>query len=448
MNQPTTPAETIAPVLTANQIIDVPIDLLVPDPNQPRTEFDQASLKALAAELRTKGSPEQPLLVRSDFVIKDGERRWRAARIAGLTSLPCLLAKPAADENPSIEWQMDQACVNHHRDPLGPMDWARFLRKLVDQFQVPVKDIGELLRLRGIDMSRPHISNMMRLTELPTWAQDMINAEKITPAHGKYILTAKDSAEVMQRLQGEINEWLEDGFEPLTTQEVLNLVVHLYRKVHLDLHGYGEFEPAFDTDTCKGCINRKVIKGEFNENVFCLNKICFDEKQEAARAADNKKTPAGDKKTEEFKAALKKGAEQSRLNIANYKAREKAKALGETHAIAAIVAKVDGKPSLQDLREIAGALIDYRPQQEIAERRGWKLPRGNWHSAFQKQIAGLQAAELHGLLLEAATLRLGLEKTATRYGVDLKALTKAALAEIKKTPAKKSAKAKGGKAKQ
>jgi len=280
-------------------VVQVPIELLMPDPAQPRTDFDDTALAALAADIKIRGI-ENPIRIRSDYVIKHGERRWRAAKQAGLKEVPCLLADPAADDNPAVEWKLDQLADNPQQAALTPMDWARFLRKLVDENGVAVKALPALLERRGLKLSRPYLSNLMRLTELPAWAQALVTTGRLNQAHGKALLTAKVSERVQQRLEKQIAELLKDIDESgdrgsVTAREIVELVADTFHEVHIRLdRGYGENAPRFNIKTCEDCSNRHELPTEIGRCYFCLNEKCFGEKQAKADARAERKQAASE----------------------------------------------------------------------------------------------------------------------------------------------------------
>jgi ParB/RepB/Spo0J family partition protein len=428
-----------APVLVPGQIVRVPVEMLQPDPHQPRTEFNQATLIELADDIQERDI-ELPIVVRSDWTIKDGERRWRAAKIAGLADVPCILATArGAEGEDTINWKLDQVADNHHAEKLGPLDWARFLRQLVEAHGIQVKDIPELLAKRGITMSRSYASNLIRLVELPEWAQELIKTGKLTAAHGKHILTAKDSPAALDAVRIKVEEWLQNEYNgPLTVAEMPDLVIEAFDRVHPDLdEGYGNNAPRFDLAGCEKCPSRKTIAGEDgNEAHFCLDRACFDKKQAEAKASG--KDEAGNKPTRPKAKVDPK--------TAAHKLRQRAEKIAAVRATETIIAQANGNPGLEDLRLIANAVFDWQNMNEIAERRGWDIKKGgNWHSAFHKHVDGANAAELHGLIIEAALHDHNnpLAKVAHRHGIDLKALEKAALEELKKPTEKKVAKKKG-----
>lgn len=275
----------ITPIaLEPGRVARVPVDMLVADPDQPRKEFDAAALDELAADIKQRGI-ENPILVRTDYVIKHGERRWRAAKLAGLKEVPCLLAGAADAEAPALARAFDQVKDNHLHRPLTVMEWAAFFRRLVDHFGVKVGEIPEHLEARGIrSMSRSYVSNILRLLDLPDWAQALINQGKLTPAHGKHILLAKPSPKALDALRKDIERDLADD-EPITVDDVTDAVVEAFGEKHIRLNRtYGDDAPQFNVATCKDCPNRHEIKGRFGGHVFCLDAKCFGEKQAAARA--------------------------------------------------------------------------------------------------------------------------------------------------------------------
>ncbi|MDZ7735927.1 MAG: ParB/RepB/Spo0J family partition protein [Gammaproteobacteria bacterium] len=145
------------------------------DAVQPRRTFPPGPLHELADDIRARGI-QQPLTVRAKdgtagrFIIIHGERRWLAAKIAGLKQIPCIITT-AGD---GIELFLSQIAENVQREDLNPMDRAEALRRLRDDFGVNTNKIPEFLERHGLgSFARSTISNMIRLTELPEWACDL-----------------------------------------------------------------------------------------------------------------------------------------------------------------------------------------------------------------------------------------------------------------------------------
>lgn len=296
MSQRTEPniATAKAPVLLdAARVTAVPVDMLMPDPQQPRTDFDAAAIKALATNIAAYGI-ESPLIVRGDYVIKHGERRWRAAKLAGLTHVPCLLAGDADPEHPGREWLLDQYAHNTLQRGHTAIETAAMLKRLVSQHGFKVGELPKLLAARGIDISRPQASNLMRLLELPDWAQSHINTGRLSPAHGRALLTAK-SPKVLEKMRTEIEGWddnVVNGGDPLTADAIEYAVMDNYRDLHINLsRSWGELAPKFNVETCKGCADRHEVGRE----LFCLGEACFGEKQAAAAGEGKPHAHSGDK---------------------------------------------------------------------------------------------------------------------------------------------------------
>lgn len=423
MNAPTT-----ALVLQPNIVTQVPVGMLCRDPDQPRAEISADSLTAMAADIAARGI-ELPIVVRSDFVIKDGERRWRAAQLAQLATVPCILAGPMTEKNNAVQWRLDQVADNHHREPLNALDWARVLRELVDVHQMAVKDIPNLLKARGIEMSRPYISNLIRLNELPDWAKALIASGVLPAGAGKYVLMTAGHAPAIANLRQQIESEAKRLEPGQSLRAELNWQVRrafVMTAIELStLYGYRENKPRFPWQTsCKTCTKRSQVDGDH----FCLDRQCYGEKQAAADKAVKTKT-----NIEPGKAAAKhKPTPQEAMR----RLQDKAKRIAKYRAMAVIVSKAKGNPDTNDLRAML-SLVGYAQYSAVAERRGWKKT-GNWFGDFEKRAKAMNAAELHGLLIEAALYyeRDDFITYAKRKGAEVKQLEKTALAELKRAAIK------------
>lgn len=170
----------------------LPIDSIVPNRYQPRNAIDPEQLQKLADSIKTSGLI-QPIAVRPApsvggqprFELIAGERRWRAARIAGLQSIPALVTK--ADDRAAAEWAIVE---NTQREDLNPIDRALAFRALIDQFGMSQADVG---RLVGID--RSSVSNFIRLVELEPEIQKLVAEGVLSTGHAKALLAAPASAQ-------------------------------------------------------------------------------------------------------------------------------------------------------------------------------------------------------------------------------------------------------------
>lgn len=168
--------------LRAGVVQLISVKSLHPDPDQPRKTFDEKSLQSLAANIKA-GGIKVPISVRlADkglITIVDGERRWRAAKLAKLPVVPVLLAVPADDDE---QLRLDQVAVNQQREPLKPMDLARVLRSMRDAGKTTNEIVATLVK-QGHDAMKPsQVDAMAALTDLPGWLQGMVDAEELTAA--------------------------------------------------------------------------------------------------------------------------------------------------------------------------------------------------------------------------------------------------------------------------
>ena len=170
------------------ELRDVAVELVSPNPEQPRKRFDEDALQALAESVRERGVL-QPVLVRpragGTYELVAGERRWRAAQIAGLQTLPALVQK--RDDAQSLEIALIE---NMAREDLNPVDAARAVAGLVEELGLTREAVG-----RRVGRSRVAISNLLRLLDLPDEALALVEDGSLTEGHGRALLLADDHAE-------------------------------------------------------------------------------------------------------------------------------------------------------------------------------------------------------------------------------------------------------------
>jgi ParB family chromosome partitioning protein len=166
----------------------LPIDLIAPNPRQPRQTFGEESLVALSESVRERGVL-QPVLVRpcpgGTYELIAGERRWRAAQLAGLEVVPAVVA-PHEDIE-SLELALIE---NMAREDLNPIEEARACSLLVDELGLTREEVG-----RRVGRSRVAVSNLMRLLDLPDEILDLLVEGRLTEGHGRALLTAPDHAD-------------------------------------------------------------------------------------------------------------------------------------------------------------------------------------------------------------------------------------------------------------
>jgi ParB family chromosome partitioning protein len=161
----------------------LPVELITPNPRQPRRAFDEEALIQLAGSLGDRGVL-QPVLVRPSaggtYELIAGERRWRAAQLAGLQTIPALVR--VQDDAESLELALIE---NMAREDLNPVEEARACALLVEELGLTREEIG-----RRVGRSRVAVSNLLRLLDLPDEALEMLAAGDLTEGHGRAILMA------------------------------------------------------------------------------------------------------------------------------------------------------------------------------------------------------------------------------------------------------------------
>jgi ParB family transcriptional regulator, chromosome partitioning protein len=167
---------------------ELAIELIRPNPKQPRREFDGESLLALSESIKARGVL-QPLVVRplpgGSYELIAGERRLRAAKLAGLEQLPAIVRE--TEEGERLELALIE---NMAREDLNPIDEARACATLVDDLGVTKEELG-----RRVGRSRVAISNAVRLLDLPDEVQAMVQSGELSAGHGRALLLCKDHSE-------------------------------------------------------------------------------------------------------------------------------------------------------------------------------------------------------------------------------------------------------------
>jgi ParB family transcriptional regulator, chromosome partitioning protein len=170
------------------ELREVAVELIAPNPAQPRKRFDDETLAALARSLAERGVL-QPVLVRprrgGTYELVAGERRWRAARLAGLETVPALVQP--RDDAESLEAALVE---NMAREDLNPVEAARAVAALVEELGLTREEVG-----RRVGRSRVAISNLLRLLDLPDEALALMEAGTLSEGHGRALLLADDHAD-------------------------------------------------------------------------------------------------------------------------------------------------------------------------------------------------------------------------------------------------------------
>jgi ParB family chromosome partitioning protein len=186
------PSDAGQPLPPGIHVLDVPLESIVANPHQPRRQFNEASLNELAASLKSTGMI-QPIIVRptgpDSYQLIAGERRWRAARLAELPTIPAILR----DVDSATQAQM-ALIENIQREDLNPLDRAAAYKTLLTHLGLTQ---AELAGRMGED--RTTISHFLRLLDLPEDVQQMVRDGKLGHGHAKLLGSINDPAE-QQRL--------------------------------------------------------------------------------------------------------------------------------------------------------------------------------------------------------------------------------------------------------
>ena len=200
--------------ITPGAFRDVAVDSIVVNPNQPRVHFDTSAIEELSASIKAIGVL-QPLLVREigpgKYELIAGERRWRAAKMAGLTQVP-VIVRDTSDQS-----SVEQALVeNLHRKDLTPLEEAGAFQQLISDFNLTHEQVGQ-----RVGKSRTVVTNTLRLLELPPKVQRYLAMGELGSGHGKVLLGLSDRSAAERLATKCVDEgWtvrqLEDALRTLT----------------------------------------------------------------------------------------------------------------------------------------------------------------------------------------------------------------------------------------
>ena len=177
-------------------VIDVPLDEIRPNPRQPRSRLDDEGMEELALSIEAHGVL-QPVICRrrgDGYELVAGERRWRAARRAGLSVIPCLVQD--IDDGTSLQIALIE---NLQRDDLNELELANGYKCLLEDFGLTQEDLG-----KRIGKSRSTVTNSLRLLDLPVAVQEMIRDGRLSAGHGRALLGLGGGDEQVRTLAAEV----------------------------------------------------------------------------------------------------------------------------------------------------------------------------------------------------------------------------------------------------
>ena len=190
-------------------MLEVPVNAVSPNPKQPRTRFDDEAIGSLAASIREVGIL-QPIVVRkagAGYELIAGERRLRAAKLAGLATIPVVVR-----DTDDADTLREALIENIHREDLGPIELAEAFRQLLEELGLKQEELAD-----RVGVSRSHIANTIRLLQLPIEVQQLLTDGKLQAGHARALLALGD-AEAQNTLA------LRTVAEDLTVRDVEDLV--------------------------------------------------------------------------------------------------------------------------------------------------------------------------------------------------------------------------------
>ncbi|MDP9162842.1 MAG: ParB/RepB/Spo0J family partition protein [Pseudomonadota bacterium] len=184
--------EDVQTVPSAGIVREISVGLIYPNPNQPRTSFDEAAIDELADSIRERGVIS-PILVRpvdGGYQLIAGERRWRAAQKAQLHAIPALIKE--LDDSSSAEVALIE---NIQREDLNAIEEAEGYRKLIDRHGHTQDQLGKL-----VAKSRSHVANLLRLLDLPADVRALLVSGAISMGHARAIIGAPDPSGIAREI--------------------------------------------------------------------------------------------------------------------------------------------------------------------------------------------------------------------------------------------------------
>ncbi len=179
---------SVAPRDEPEELRRLPPETISPNPHQPRSHFDEEGLVALAESIKVRGVL-QPVLVRplagGTYELIAGERRWRAAQLAELDSIPAIVRHH--DDATSLEVALIE---NMAREDLNPVEEARACAALTEELGLSREEVGQ-----RVGRSRVAVSNLIRLLDLPDETLELIQAGELSEGHGRALLTAREQSD-------------------------------------------------------------------------------------------------------------------------------------------------------------------------------------------------------------------------------------------------------------
>lgn len=255
-------------------LYSIPIDHIVPNPKNPRKTFDQEELEKLAQSIREVGIL-QPLVVvpQEDGMLRivAGERRWRAAQMAGLRSVVAVVRKLTPAQEAEIA-----LIENLQRKDLDPIEEAQAYQELLREHGYTQEALGEKL-----GVSQSHIANRLRLLRLPDEVKENISRKILSAGHAHALLKLEKAPAIMKKAAEALAE--EQVPVAKAAEAIAKVIAEEGKPLFHDYNG----KPEFDTGPCEKCAYRVMGNrwGYGEEKPYCIKPSCWERKQQEARQA-------------------------------------------------------------------------------------------------------------------------------------------------------------------
>ena len=363
--------------IPAGHVAEIPLAKLQPDPNQPRKNFEEASLKQLAGSIAKSGILV-PLLVRPGkgvkYIIHDGERRYRAAKLAKLKTVPVLLVGDVAGDE---GLRAGQLTVNNLREQLSTMEIARTLALLQREHFKSPNELSAYLDKAGLPAMKPaQIKDAIALVDLPDWLQAMIDAGQVEASAAVLVEKAMPYPEVLKVVEAAMKQQV-TWSRQVRRQDVIFALREGFRKHGADLDRTKSWN-----DGTPGCVyfNPKTAGKKLPDVVsiegakFCMDLEAFEKLNKEAREAGL--GPGGKKRDAPAPA---KQAEQGQENKEEQRARtlgQKARDYLHRHLVDQIVRHMQGDAERHQI-EITDELLAWR---SLGKPGCWRDGVPNYHA--------------------------------------------------------------------
>ncbi len=290
--------------LRRKTVYSVPVDQLHPHPYQPRQTFREEPLQELADSLKNNEQKEDIHFLydseKRQYIIKNGERRWRAAQIAGITHLEGKFMGRLENEN-AADLLAAQFLSNAHREPHTQWEIADFARRMRDDHGKTVEEIAETL-----GKSRSNASKHLRVFSAPEWVRDMLRDEWLTLAHIQELLKHVKHDAVWDALEKKLRRDGKDNVPAVSS--IWFAVWEIYGKHLSPLSRIHDPLSVPSTTSCYGCKDVHHVL----HHAFCLDQECCERKVEQYKQllideSKQKRTEA--RRLDELKAEQKKNAQ-------------------------------------------------------------------------------------------------------------------------------------------